>query len=147
MGRRSLRSIYRGKLLKEMDKDRPRMLYVVSYDFKGSTPAIRMKLSRHMQALSETSKELGLVFERRTWSCLLCDERTMPVIADMLRSLGCKPEIFPVALNLTVIERHLIEAMKKLEEGDIMRAKRHVKAALRQLHGEPLIIVKSASSR
>ncbi|RLF17038.1 MAG: hypothetical protein DRJ66_01820 [Thermoprotei archaeon] len=141
MGRKSLKTIYREKLLKEARKKTPKLLYVVSYDIPGSTPAIRMKLSRHVQALMEVSKELGFLCERRTWSCFLCDERTMPVLNELLLSLGCKPDIFPVALNLTVVERHLVEALRKLENYKVKEAKEHIKAALKELRGEPYIPV------
>ncbi len=145
MGRRSLRSIYKKKLLKEAAQRRPHMLYVVSYDFEGSTPALRMRLSRHIHALAETSRELGFILERRTWSCLLCDERTMPILVDMLKNLGCKPEVFPIALNLTVVERHLIEALRMLDQGEISIAKQHVRNALKELRGEPIIIIKNTN--
>ena len=128
-------------MLKEARKKTPKLLYVVSYDIPGSTPAIRMKLSRHVQALMEVSKELGFLCERRTWSCFLCDERTMPVLNELLLSLGCKPDIFPVALNLTVVERHLVEALRKLENYKVKEAKEHIKAALKELRGEPYIPV------
>lgn len=137
MGRRSLKTIYKSKLLREVSTNRPKMLYVVSYDFKGSSPAERMKLSRHVQALIEISRELGLIFERRTLSCFLCDERTMPVLLEVLRTLGCKSEVFPVALNITVVERHLVEALRRLNAGDVKEARSHIIAALRELRGEP----------
>ncbi len=146
MGRRSLRAIYRGRLLKEARIKRPHMLYVVSYDFRGSTPAARMKLSRHIQALIEISKELGFVFERRTLSCFLCDERTMPVLVEMLRDLGCKSEVFPVALNITVVERHLLEALRKLDSGNVHGAREHIVSALRELRGEPRLIIRRTSA-
>jgi len=139
MGRRSLKAIYRERLLKEAKKRTPKLLYVVSYDIPGSTPTIRMRLSRHVQALMEISKELGFLCERRTWSCFLCDEKTMPVLNNILLDLGCKPDIFPVALNLTIVERHLIEALKKLDKYNIKEARRHIEAALKELRGEPYI--------
>ncbi|GEM_PF-2196351 len=142
VGRRSLRGIYHERLTKEMKASRPKMLYVVSYDLEGSTPAMRMKLSRHVQALMEVSHELGLVFERRSWSCFLCDERTMPIFVETLKSLGCKPDVFPIALNLTVVERHLMEALRSIRSGELGRAERHIEAALRELRGEPCIIEK-----
>ncbi len=136
MGRKSLKALYLEKLSKEMQASRRRMLFLVSYDFKGSTAALRMRLSRHVKALMDASRELDLLCERRTWSLFLCDEVTMPILKNILEKLGCKPEVFPLALNITVIERHLVEALRKMSEGDIVKARTHVEQALKLLRGE-----------